>query len=157
MRRGSRNPHRLLFAALGLALVGAGPPSGGKDALRAPEGGALVVHVWATWCAPCLAELEGVAEFYRGAYPALAEQGLRLVIVSQDVREQDLARYLAEHAPPFPVLLDTLGETGDRLALRGLPGTVVIDARGEVLARMPGPQDWRSQAFAKRLEGFLAR
>ena len=117
----------------------------------------MVVHVWATWCAPCLSELDELAAFYRGPYPALAEQGLRLVTVSQDVREGDLARYVAEHAPPFPVLLDTLGETTDRFALRGLPATVVIDASGEVVARMPGPQDWRSEGFRARLEGFLAQ
>lgn len=145
--------------ALGVVLVaslaGAASRPDREPPLEAAAGGVVVVHVWATWCAPCTEELPLLADFYRGPYRGLEERGLRLVTVSQDVRGVDLERYLAQHRPPFPVYLDSLGELGDRLALRGLPATVVLDDRGEVLARMLGPQDWGSPAFHARLQAFL--
>ncbi len=146
----------MLAGAVLVLLAASAPATPQAPALRAPARGAMLIHVWATWCEPCTAELDDLAAFMRGpSFAGLAERGLRLVTVSEDVRAVDLARYLERHTPPFPVLLDTLGDTSARFALRGLPGTVVIDARGEVVARMLGPQDWRSEAFVARLEGFL--
>ena len=155
----SRRRTRWLGLALCIVLLAglarAASRSGEEAALASAPGGVVVVHLWATWCGACTEELDALADFYRGPYRGLAERGLRLVTVSQDVRERDLERYLDEHDPPFPVFLDSFGEIGDRLALRGLPATVVLDERGAVLARMLGAQDWGSPSFHARLQGFL--
>ena len=144
-----------LAGLLATSLAAAASWPGGEAPLEPGAGGVVVVHLWATWCEPCTEELPRLAEFYRGPYRGLEERGLRLVTVSQDVRAIDLERYLAEHAPPFPVYLDSLGEVADRLALHGVPATVVLGTGGRVLARMLGPQDWASPLFHARLGAFL--
>ncbi len=141
-----------------LLLAGAAGSTGAADTrpeLRPAQSVVLVVHVWASWCEPCRPELEQLAAFYRGPYRELAADGLRLVTVSEDVRERDLDRYLAEHAPPFPVYRDSLAETRARYALRGLPATLLLDGRGEVVARLLGPQRWTHPDFLDRLRGWL--
>ncbi len=124
---------------------------------RLPEhdGRVLVVHFWATWCAPCTEELDALSRFYDGPYRGLASRGLELVTVSNDVRRKDLDAFLDRSPPPFPVIVDSLSELNSELALDGIPGTVVIGRDGRVLDRMVGAQDWQSEEFQARLATYL--
>jgi len=119
-------------------------------------GRVVLVHFWATWCDPCLREIPALERFYRESYPALARRGLVLLAVSNDVRRKDLRRFLDEHDLPFPVFLDPEARLRDRLAMPGVPGTVVVGRDGEVIARLFGEQDWTSDVLRARLEGYVA-
>jgi len=159
------------LALAGLLLGGAvqagaanAPPSG-PAAIRAADsvelerlrGSFVVVHFWATWCAPCLEEMPSLIAFYRDVYPALQEYGagLRLLLVSQDARRKDLRRYLAERGWPFPVVFDPYGRWGQRLGFETVPGTVIVGPQGEVLRRKLGVHDWESASWRRTLRRLL--
>ena len=85
------------LAPASAAEVEALTPAGAADvleAVRAPGARAVLVNVWATWCAPCVEEMPYLARLER----EYGERGLRLVLVSADFDEQAgaAAEFLAE-------------------------------------------------------------
>jgi thiol-disulfide isomerase/thioredoxin len=75
-----------------------GAPVGTKD----PQGRAVLLDFWATWCRPCLAQQPEVA--------ALAERrGVAVIGVAADPRPK-LEAHLATHPVPWPVVAGAPGD-----------------------------------------------
>jgi thiol-disulfide isomerase/thioredoxin len=105
------------------------------DALDRP----LLVNLWATWCAPCVAELP--------ALDRLAESRageLQVVAVSQDLQGWTMVRpFLAKaKLAHLFVLLDSTGAFATAVAAPGLPMTILYDASGREVWRVNGPREW---------------
>lgn len=128
---------------------------GGTLQLSGLRGQVVVLHFWATWCAPCKRELPSLRAFYEDRYPDLESSGMTLLTVNNDVRRRDLLDFLEAEPQPFPVFFDSLSELNDSLQIVGLPGTVVLDRKGAVLERIHGEQDWQDPAWHARLERAL--
>ena len=119
------------------------------------DGRVVVLHFWASWCIPCRAEMVELAEFRLDGYTAMAEQGLRLITISNDVRDIDLQRFAEQVELVFPLYYDPLSKLSARYNVRGLPATLVLDADGTVLDQMLGTQQWSSPVFRGRLWTYL--
>lgn len=124
-------------------------PGGGPATLTQFRGKPLMVNLWATWCAPCIAEmpaLDGLAAAHGDRF--------RLITVSQDLQgakvvapffEEKGFKALTQYTDEQNVLMTALGtET--------LPTTVFYDAQGKELWRVYGAMDWHG-APAKKLIG----
>ncbi|MER2268616.1 thiol:disulfide interchange protein TlpA [Methylobacterium oxalidis] len=135
--------------ALDLVFKG---PDGAETSLAALKGRALLVNLWATWCAPCKAEMPALdrleAEFGGPAFQVVA---INLDTRNLDrppawMRDNGIAR-LAYYADPggrvLPAVQRDTGSTG-------LPTTILIDAGGCEIGVMKGPAEWSSED-AKRL------
>ncbi|HSF97401.1 MAG TPA: TlpA disulfide reductase family protein [Ornithinibacter sp.] len=103
------------------------------------RGDVLVVNVWGSWCAPCVAE----APELQKVWSELEAQGAPVKFMGIDFRE-DAARGLAftkKAGITFPSLSDESGVT--ILALQGkaptVPTTLVLDREGRIAARVNGP------------------
>jgi thiol-disulfide isomerase/thioredoxin len=112
-------------------------PSGGEFALAEFQGKPLLLNFWATWCAPCIAELPLLDQFSRER----AGKGWQVVGLAVDgptpVRE-----FLRQHPVGFRIglagmegleLSATLGNSR-----QVLPFSVVVSAQGEVHDRKLG-------------------
>ncbi|GEP09543.1 thiol:disulfide interchange protein TlpA [Methylobacterium gnaphalii] len=121
-------------------------PDGTDTDLAALKGKALLVNLWATWCAPCKAEMPALdrlqAEF----------GGARFQVVTINVETRNLdkpRKWLADNGikalayygdPAGKVLPAVQQQTGST----GLPTTMLIDADGCEVGVMKGPAEWAS-------------
>lgn len=129
-------------------------PEGADLTLADLKGRTLLVNLWATWCAPCKAEMPALDRLQ-------AEMGgsdFAVVAINVETRNLDKPPLwlkengianLAYYGDPAGRVLPALQrETGSV----GLPTTLLVDARGCMVGVMKGPADWAG-ADAKRLIG----
>jgi thiol-disulfide isomerase/thioredoxin len=99
-------------------------------AVRAAGAKAVIVNIWATWCAPCREEFPQIVKLGRD----LKERGAALVLVSGDFDDSrdDALKFLADHGVDFTTYLKT---GSDEAFIDGfapewsgvLPATMVFD------------------------------
>ena len=124
-------------------------PRGDTLRLRSFRGKVVLLNIWASWCGPCRDEFPLMAELSRD----LPAEDFAVVAVSDDTREADAQRFLAEFNPPFAIAW-ARGALRRDLAYNGLPFTVLLDREGRVLHRYIG---FGGPAQFERLRGDAAR
>ena len=121
-------------------------PSGKQLRLADLKGKPALINLWATWCAPCVAELPML--------DALARDGaLRVVTVSQDMGEPEkVAGFLAARgATALEPWLDPKNDLSFHYATGTLPTTIYYDAQGREVWRFVGGHDWSSDETRRML------
>jgi thiol-disulfide isomerase/thioredoxin len=117
----------------------AGETLGGSSVDVADHRGEIVVlNIWASWCPPCRAEADDLAEASR-RLPDTTFIGI-------DTNEDDRSAaesFVREHKPPYDSIYDEDGSL--MLAFYGmlrpdsLPSTLVLDKEGRIAALVLGP------------------
>lgn len=96
------------------------------------KGKPLVVNFWASWCPPCVAEMPELSKFYE-QYRAKGVQMIGIAIDNPTAVKQ----FLQRHPVSYPVLFGGMDGPALSQALGnkngGLPFTVVIDAKGDIV------------------------
>jgi thiol-disulfide isomerase/thioredoxin len=98
--------------------------------------GPAVVNLWATWCAPCRAE---IPEFEQ-VHQARGDE-VRFVGVNVGEDPQVASEFLAEIGATYDQFADLDGEVSTELKATSMPVTVVIDDDGTITTRHLGPLD----------------
>ncbi|MFM7859870.1 MAG: TlpA family protein disulfide reductase [Candidatus Nanopelagicaceae bacterium] len=110
------------------------------DNYQLPNGGIVVVNVWASWCAPCRAEAPTLA--------ALAEKYKGVVFLGVLTRDSEVAARAFEERfkIPYPTLVDDSVLLGFRetLTANAIPTTLIMDKKGRVAARVSGQVTYSS-------------
>ncbi len=119
-------------------------PDGSETTLAAFAGKPVLVNLWATWCAPCVAEMPTL--------DALAEREdgkLQVLVISQDMDGAEKVAPFFEKAA-FKRLQPYL-EPGMALSVgygANLPTTILYDAEGKEVWRVLGDTDWTGKPAA---------
>lgn len=97
----------------------------------------MVVRFQASWCKVCNEEAAGIERIYR----KYRTSGVELVAVHVQDTEADTRHFLSAHGATYPTGLDPRLKIANRFGFRGTPYTVVINKRGEIVARIHGRSD----------------
>ncbi len=117
------------------------------------RGHGMAVNLWATWCAPCVAEMPALAALAR----ALAPDDVAVLPLSSDRGGAEAVRgFFAQHGiTGLPVLLDPKGAAQRALGAEGIPLTVLIDREGRERARLEGGADWATPDAIARVRALV--
>ena len=99
------------------------------------KGKVILVNFWASWCAPCLAE---IPEFIK-VREAYHEQGFEIIGISTDDSPEQLRAFATKYKTNYP-LLQVTSEAEDAYGpVFGLPTSIIVARDGSVCKRHFGP------------------
>ncbi len=108
--------------------------------LSSLKGKPLLINLWATWCAPCVAELPQL--------DALAAAGkLQVLAVNQEDKDStaQVPGFLKERGVKvLAPWIDPEGELTKQFSAQAYPLSVLYDSQGREVWRVAGPRDWLS-------------
>ncbi|MEQ1889750.1 MAG: TlpA disulfide reductase family protein [Alphaproteobacteria bacterium] len=118
------------------------------------KGKVVLVNFWATWCAPCRAEMPSLDRLQK----AMASKDFTVVIVSLDrAGYAKAAAFLNEIGV---VNLTTYIDPGIRAARKlgalGLPVTLLLNRKGDEIGRLTGPAEWDSPGARALISKYVA-
>jgi thiol-disulfide isomerase/thioredoxin len=109
----------------------------------------VLVNIWATWCAPCKAEMPTL-----DALAELEEGRVTVIAISQDLEGRDPVRTffketgidnLEPYTDPDNRMFESIGPQIT------LPTTILYDSDGKEVWRVSGGVEWDDQEMAKLL------
>ncbi|HSH70037.1 MAG TPA: TlpA disulfide reductase family protein [Deferrisomatales bacterium] len=152
-RRSVSGLFRLLLCALLLALGGCssdtgnlGAPSplapdfaletatGERASLADYRGQVVMLHFWATWCAPCRAAMAHEVKLQE----AYQTRGFTVLGMNMDKNREDVVQFLARNELNYPTLFvdaDTRAAYG---GVSSIPMTIIIDRSGRIRRKSLG-------------------
>jgi thiol-disulfide isomerase/thioredoxin len=124
-------------------------PDGEAVSFAVFQGKPLLVNLWATWCAPCVAEMPTL-----DALAAQEKDRLQVLALSQDADGRaKVEAFFNEHKfRTIEPYLDPKMEMMSDLKVDTLPTTILYDGKGREIWRVIGMEDWRSPRAAALLK-----
>ncbi len=124
----------------------------GEHALADTHGKWVVLNFWATWCAPCKAEMPSLDRL-QAALPDIAV----LPVASGRNDVAAIGRFYEEAAiANLPVLRDPKGMLARQIGVAALPVTLVLNPEGQEVARLIGDAEWDSPAAIAALQALMS-
>ena len=117
-------------------------PDGTEMRLSDYKGKVILVNIWATWCAPCIAEMPMLDELQT----AKGGSSFEVVTISLDRTSEEAAQWFKKNGiNNLPLWHDSTYGISGKLKLPGLPTSIFYNRQGREIARIPGEVDWTSQ------------
>lgn len=108
--------------------------AGGSYDLR-QTGQPRVLNLWATWCAPCRAELPAFDDV------ATRVEGVDVIGINIGDTGPDAAELVDELSLSFTQVLDPKATVQAALRITGMPATIFVDAKGDIVEVHNGELD----------------
>ncbi|MGH7796248.1 MAG: TlpA family protein disulfide reductase [Candidatus Binatia bacterium] len=128
-------------------------PAGNQINLPELRGKVVFLNFWATWCLPCLEEMPALEKLHQ----ELQKDGLVIFAVNFQEGPERVKEFLTKHNLTFTALLDRDGKVAERYQAWALPASVIINKRGEIVARAMGSKDWYSKEALQYFQQLLAQ
>ena len=102
------------------------------------DGDVMVLNVWASWCGPCRAEADALNEVANEN----ADKGVQFIGLNNDTSDVNALAFEENFEVSYPSLFDPNGQLqllfSGVLPPAAIPSTLVVDAEGNIAARILG-------------------
>ena len=104
------------------------------------DGNPFVISFFATWCKPCLRELQAINDYYADWQD---ETGMKLIAISiDDGQNANRVKPLVDGKGfEYEVLLDTNSELKRALGIKDIPYVLILDGDGNIVETRNGYTD----------------
>lgn len=120
------------------------------------EGKPMIIDFWATWCKPCVQELNIIQENYADWQK---ETGVKVYAISTDDARNSakVPAFVSGKAWDFEVFLDPNGDLKRALNVNNIPHTFLVDGKGNIVWQHasfePGDEDHLYELVQKLAKG----
>lgn len=118
--------------------------------MRDFEGKVIFMNVWATWCAPCVAEMPGINALYN----EVKNENIAFVMLSVDDSFKKAVAFRDRKGFDFEVY-QLNGKLPKMYHSRSIPTTYVINADGNLVLAHKGMANYNSDEFKKHLRKWM--
>ena len=132
---------KLVFAAAPVALpeIGLVDEAEASRSLGEFKGQWVVLNFWATWCAPCRAEMPTL----QALESAMGDDFSVVTVATGRNSVEGIDKFFAEAGiTDLPRLRDPKSELARSMGVLGLPLTVILNPDGQEVARLIGDAHW---------------
>jgi thiol-disulfide isomerase/thioredoxin len=125
---------------------------GASRDLAAKTGKGLILHFWATWCAPCREEMPALVKFVK---ETKGDRNVEFLAVSVDEDWKVVDAWLKERGiTELPAALDPKGGTAHRVGTDKFPETWFLSPSGEIVHHVVGAADWNDPKLRELAAAF---
>lgn len=114
------------------------------------EGKVIFMNIWATWCAPCVAEMPGINKLYN----ELKDENIAFVMLSVDDEFEKAVAFKNRKDFDFEVY-QLNGSFPPMYNSRSIPTTYIIDACGNLVLTHKGMAGYNSEEFKNYLRNLM--
>ncbi|MET0063643.1 MAG: TlpA disulfide reductase family protein [Candidatus Thiodiazotropha endolucinida] len=113
---------------------------------------AYIISFWATWCVPCIKELPDLQR----AAEILDDENITILTVNSGESREAIEQFLVQRSVTLPVLLDQDSSMLRQWRVLALPTSYIVNAKGQVVARVVGGIDWDELSILARVRSLAA-
>lgn len=111
------------------------------------RGRPLIINVWASYCSPCLAEMDSLERLEKRY-----SKDINLIGISIDDYPEHAKVFLSKARTTFPHYIDHALKLENMLGADSIPFTLLIDAQGRVLHKIRGAREWDSPDIIEAID-----
>lgn len=111
------------------------------------RGKTIFINIWATWCAPCVAEMPSINALRKKFKD---DPNVHFLMISEDRDFNKAVKWMNKKGYSLPVH-DMVGRLPDMYETGYVPSTFVISPEGEIVVRHTGMANYNTRKFRKLL------
>lgn len=127
----------------------------GKDfALQDVRGKVVLIHFFATWCGPCMAEMPRLQS---DIWNRFKDKKFVMIAIDREETEAVVKAFQAKHQFGFPIACDPKREIYSKFATKYIPRNILVDTQGVIVFQSVGYADSEFKNLVAAIEKETAK
>ena len=128
--------------------------AGERRRLGSSQSKLRIVNFWATWCQPCIEELPSLV-WLDQQFDDRQIEVMTIAVKSKTPQEaRDFLNRIGVKS--LPSYVDPKAKLASEAGIYTVPYTIVLNAKGEEIARVVGIADWRDRSLVAGIKQLLS-